>query len=105
MNIFNKNVLEGSPAGLPTTDGGQQPTIGVLISTQRDQRVLDWLIAQVGQEAVVTACNDLAGARKTFPSNIAKKLGLVVPDVLVLTPKDDALKRISEIHSLLSRGR
>lgn len=101
MDILNKKILGGSPAGRLTADGWQQPSVGLIVSNSRDQRVLDWLIAQVGQDAVLAACNELAGARKPFPSNLAKVLGLKVPDDLVLTPKADAMNRIGGLYDLL----
>ena len=93
-----KKYWEGAQQG----DGGQQPSIGVIVTYSRVQRVLDWLITQVGQEVVLAACGKLAGARRPFPSNVAKALGLKVPDDLVLTPKAGAQIRIDALFDLLS---
>lgn len=97
----SKKVLEGSSAGLPTDAGGQQPE-GVLVTSPRDQRVLDWLVSQVGCEAVAAACHDLAGHRRPYVSNIAKALGLTPPSVLALTPSDVAREHLAKIRALLS---
>lgn len=96
-----KMVLEGSPAGQPTDAVGQQPE-GVLVASARDQRVLDWLVAQVGCEAVAAACHDLAGRRRPYVSNLAKALGLTPPADLALTPPDVAREHLAKIRALLS---
>lgn len=96
-----KNVLEGSPAGLPTDAVGQQPE-GVLVLSPRDHRVLDWLVAQVGCEAVAAACDDLVGRRRPYVSNIAKALGLTPPADLAFTPPDVVREHIAKIRALLS---
>lgn len=89
----------GSPAGLPPHAEGQQPE-GVLLETERDRRVLNWLIGQVGVEAVEDACCSLAGRRRAYPSNIAKVLGLSPPRSLELTPRDLARKHLAQLQSL-----
>lgn len=97
-----KKVLEGRPAGLPTDAGGQQPG-GVLIASARDQRVLDWLVSEVGRDAVEVACSRMPGHRRPYVSNIAKVLGLTPPADLALTPPAVARQRLAEIKALLGR--
>ncbi len=99
-----KKDLEGSPAGLPADTGGQQP-VGVLVASARDQRVLDWLVSQVGREAVEGACTRLAGRRRPYVSNIAKELGVIPPDNLTLTPRAIARQRLAECKAALSDGK
>ena len=48
----------------------------VVVLSKRDERVLAWLIAQVGEDGITEACSRLMGARRSYPSNIAKALGL-----------------------------
>lgn len=93
-----KEVLGGRPAGRPTDAGGQQPE-GVLILNARDERAVAWLIDQAGYEAVQEACGKVAGRRRPYPSNLAKVLGLVLPDSVTLCPSDAALRRIEELRS------
>ena len=50
-----------------------------VVESKRDQRTLAWLIAQVGESEVAAACGRLVGARRAYPSNAAKVLGLVLP--------------------------
>lgn len=92
----------GGPAGAPFDTGGQQPG-GVIVESTRDQRVLDWLIAQAGPEAVASACAQLSGNRRPFPSNIAKALGLTPPTDLAFAPKATVKVRLAEACSLLRK--
>jgi len=78
-------------------------TMKPLILSRRDERVMEWLINQVGQEAVDRACTQLAGMRKPYPSNLAKLLGLTVPEGLASTPKDEARERIEQLRAILGR--
>lgn len=97
----SEKPLGGGPAGPPPHAEGQQP-VGVLVQSERDRRVLDWLIAQVGVEAVEGACHALAGTRRPFPSNIAKVLGLSPPKTLAITPPETARRHITELRRLLN---
>ena len=47
----------------------------MIIQNERDERAAAWLIEKFGAEAVADAESRLAGARKPYPSNIAKVLG------------------------------
>jgi hypothetical protein len=71
--------------------------MAVIIESKRDQRILDWLISQVGEAAVMGACDRLSGQRRTYPSNLAKALGLVPPKELAPAAKDDARRHLDEI--------
>lgn len=100
--LHTKKILGGSPAGLPTDAEGQQP-VGVLVTSDRDQRVLDWLISQVGSDAVMAACERISGRRRPYVSNVAKVLGLNPPPSLVLAPHDVARQHLSKFRALLRR--
>lgn len=89
--------LGGSPAGRPTDAVGQQPE-GVLALNARDERAIAWMIEQVGFEAVQEACGRLAGQRRRYPTNLAKVLGLTIPNSVVSTPASVALERIRELR-------
>ena len=73
----------------------------VIIESKRDQRVFDWLVREVGAEAIARACMELAGARRPYPSNVAKVLGLVPPKQLVVASREDAAAHLAEIARLL----
>lgn len=91
----------GGPAGSATHAVGQQPE-GVLVVNARDQRVVQWLCEQVGKEAVEEASKDLGG-RHTYPSNIAKLLGLKPPENLQFTERDVARDHLSKAKAILRR--
>ena len=57
----------------------------MIIQNERDKRTAAWLIEQVGAEALAEAETRLQGARKPYPSNLAKVLGLTLPDSLKRT--------------------
>lgn len=73
----------------------------IVIETKRDRRVLDWLIAQAGEAAVATACAQVAGARRAYPSNVARVLGLRPPRELATAADEDARRHIEAIATLL----
>ena len=97
---FSSILIEpaaATPAGGATDTGGQQPA-GVLQLNDRDERALAWLIEQVGVDAVVSACERLAGHRKRYVSNVAKVLGLRIPEDIGVTPRATALERIHDLR-------
>lgn len=95
-----ENPLRGSPAGRPSDTRGQQPE-GVLVLNARDERAISWLIDQAGLDAVQQACGRIAGNRKLYPSNLAKILGLSIPQSVINTPVSLARERIRELRALL----
>jgi hypothetical protein len=111
----NKKAFVVPPAGDTTHTEGQQP-VGVeqlreellsevLIQNARDRRVLDWLICQVGIEAVYSACFQLAGNRKAYPSNLAKFLKLKVPEDLSLTSREEARSHLDDIKKMICKAK
>lgn len=77
----------------------------LLIETMRDQRVIAWLFEQVGEQAVLSACEQLAGRRRAYPSNVAKILGLTPPKELTLAAPEDAAVHIARIRAILGLRR
>lgn len=75
--------------------------MNLIIESNRDQRILDWLVAQVGEEAVANACKQLAGARKLYVSNIAKVLCLCPPVELAVASREEAQQHLKVIHKIL----
>lgn len=69
----------------------------------RDERAVAWLIEQAGFEAVQQACGRIAGDRKLYPSNLAKILGLSIPQHVIETPVAVARERIRELRALLAK--
>lgn len=107
MEVFLKNekeTLRGSPAGRPSDTRGQQPE-GVIVLNARDERAIAWLIDQAGFDAVQQACGKIAGNRKLYPTNLARILGLSIPQSVVVTPVSEARDRVRELLALLSGNR
>ena len=100
--MHTKKLLEGSPAGLHSDAEGQQPG-SVLVTSERDQRVLDWLVSQVGVDAVESACTLIPGRRRPYVSNVARALGLTTPSDLSLSPPDVARQHLADFHRMLKR--
>ena len=82
--------------------------MNLIVESKRDQRVLDWLVSQVGEESIANACMQLPGARKLYVSNIAKVLGLSPPADLAVASREEAQRHLEVIHRMLgthqSRG-
>lgn len=95
------------PAGTAVAPvAGSSPQLAalpVLIESRRDERVLQWLIAQAGPDDVATAVSQLAGARRPYLSNVCKLLGLVPPAELAKEPADPAVAAaaIAKLQALL----
>lgn len=77
-------------------------SFGVLIESERDQRVFDWMVNEVGEAGIQVAVGQVvASGRRLYVSNIAKALGLEVPASLARTPVFQARARIAAIRSAL----
>jgi len=71
-----------------------------LITNDRDRRTWAWIVQQVGEDRALAV--ELAGDRKPYPSNIAKALGLELPESLKCTPRTAGLQRLAEMKKLIS---
>ena len=96
MKYFT-GTLGRRPAGRATDAAGQQPE-GVLVLNARDERAIAWLIQQVGFEVVREACGRVAGRRRLYPSNLAKVLGLAIPESVTNIPSAEVLERIRDLR-------
>lgn len=77
----------------------------MIIDNEKDRRVASWLIETYGAEAVAEAETRLAGARKPYPSNIAKVLGATLPESLKRTENAAARQKLASMRRLLeSKG-
>lgn len=75
--------------------------MNIILESERDRRTLACLIEQVGEEAVERVCEQLAGKRKPYPSNLAKALGLIPPESLSRPTRAEAQNYIKALHKLL----
>jgi hypothetical protein len=78
-------------------------TTGVLVETPKDERILEYLVAEKGEEAVRSAVGQLAGHRRPYVSNIVKIMAIEIPDDVVITPRDEGLVHLESIKQLLRK--
>jgi hypothetical protein len=71
--------------------------VQIVIESERDRRMLRWLVEQAGEAAVASACLQLAVRRRAFPSNVAKQLGLNPPKAFALASPESAAAHIAAI--------
>ncbi len=76
--------------------------MNVIIESKRDQRTLDWLIAQAGPEAVESACAGMGG-RRQYVSNIAKALGLNPPESLQRPPRQEVFEHVARLRERIGK--
>jgi hypothetical protein len=73
----------------------------VIIENERDERTAAWLIETYGAEAVAEAETRIAGERRPYPSNIAKVLGVSLPESLKRTENAAARQKLAELRRML----
>lgn len=118
MDIVWSSSIESSKKSWELAQQGKLPALrpsrgagllgcemNVIIQSPRDQRVLDWLVQQVGLDAISAACSQLAGGRRPYPSNLAKVLGLTPPESLSLASREVAQAHLDAIYKKLGRTR
>lgn len=73
----------------------------MIVENERDKRAAAWLIEQYGAEAVAEAETRIAGARRPYPSNIAKVLGGTLPESLKRTENASARQKLASMKAML----
>lgn len=73
----------------------------LILANDRDRRTLEWLVAQVGEAAILDAVAQLAGARKPYLSNVAKVLGVELPKKLEQTPAPNARAHLADLKKMV----
>lgn len=73
----------------------------MIVENDRDRRTADWLIENFGAEEVEKAEMRLKGSRRPYPSNIAKVLGVTLPEALKLTENASARQKLAEMERFL----
>jgi len=75
----------------------------IIIENERDKRVLDWLIARVGEQGVKDAIARIPGKRRPYVSNVVKVLGVKIPEDVINppVPREEARKRLEAIKESL----
>ncbi|MEX3939958.1 hypothetical protein AB4Y44_10480 [Paraburkholderia sp. BR10937] len=79
------------------TDG-----LDILLENSRDYRTLDYLVSTCGLSRVQRARASLPGRTRPYVSNIAKALGVKIPDAVVITPREDGRRELAAIKQLLA---
>lgn len=74
----------------------------MIAENERDKRTAAWLIENFGAEAVAEAETRLTGARKPYPSNIAKVLGATLPESLKRTESTAARQKLASMKAILA---
>ncbi len=75
----------------------------MITENERDRRTAAWLIENYGAEAVAKAETRIAGARKPYPSNIAKLLGATLPEALKRTENAAARQKLAELKNIIEK--
>lgn len=75
----------------------------IIISNEKDERVYEWLIKQVGKEKIEWAVNNLSGNTKPYLSNIVKKLNLSIPSAVSKTPTPKARRELRQLLDFLDK--
>ncbi|SIT48187.1 Cryptic plasmid protein A [Paraburkholderia ribeironis] len=75
----------------------------VIIESDRDLRGYAYLIQTCGETRVANARQKLAGRTRPYVSNLAKVLGVTIPEIVVITPREEARQRLSEIKKIIRR--
>lgn len=75
-----------------------------LLTNERAVREWAWLVERFGMEACQAALDGLPGSRRPYPLNVARQLGVTLPDGLETapTPAADARAHLAGIKALLS---
>ena len=73
----------------------------VIVESDRDRRVYDYLVQTCGITRVVNARNQLPGRTRPYVSNLAKMLGVTIPDAVIITPREEARRHLAEIKKII----
>lgn len=76
--------------------------LDVLLKNKRDRRALDYLVATCGFDRVQKARESLSGRTRPYCSNIAKALGVTIPEDVVITPREDGRRELAAIRRMLA---
>lgn len=77
-------------------------TLDVLLENDRDRRTFDYLVRTCGLSRVQKARQSLPGRTRPYVSNLAKALGVTIPDAVVITPRENGRRELAAIKQLLA---
>lgn len=73
----------------------------MIIENERDERAAAWLLEKFGAEALAEAETRLKGSRRPYPGNLAKVLGVPLPESLKRTENAAARQKLAELRRML----
>lgn len=78
-----------------------------LLTNERAKREWTWLVERFGTEVCQAAIQGLPGGRRPYPLNVARQLGIQLPEDLTTapTPPTEARQHIESIKALLKPAR
>jgi hypothetical protein len=79
----------------------QSSNVEVILSTNRDRRTYDYLVSVCGSARVGKAIEQLPGRTRPYVSNIAKILGVTIPESVVVTPREAGREHLAQLKKLL----
>lgn len=79
--------------------------IDVIIESDRDRRTLDYLVQTCGIDRVRRARYELPGRTRSYVSNLAKALGITVPEDIIITSREDGRRHLDDLKALLREKR
>ncbi|WP_063786956.1 hypothetical protein [Paraburkholderia caribensis] len=77
-------------------------SLDVILANERDRRTFAYLVVTCGLQRVIKARQALPGRTRPYVSNIAKILGVTIPEAVVITPRAEGLRHLSEIKEFLA---
>ncbi|MGF6410042.1 hypothetical protein OKW37_001712 [Paraburkholderia sp. MM5482-R2] len=80
----------------------QSSKVEVILLTDCDRRTYDYLVSECGFTRVSKAIEQLPGRRRPYVSNIAKILGVTIPESVVITPREAGREHLARLKKLLS---
>ncbi len=85
---------------METTDPG--PPADIIIENERDRRALLYLMQVCGSARVAHARALLPGRSRPYVSNIAKMLGVTIPESVQITPREEGRRKLAELKEYLA---
>lgn len=74
-----------------------------LLTNERARREWDYIVSRVGAEAARKALEAIPGGQRPYPLNVARKLGLSLPDDLAEPPP--ASTEVAKAHLAALRAK
>ncbi|MDR8397139.1 MULTISPECIES: hypothetical protein [Paraburkholderia] len=77
-------------------------SLDIILANERDRRTFAYLVDTCGLQRVIKARQALPGRTRPYVSNIAKSLGVTIPEGVVITPREEGRRHLSEIKDFLA---